>query len=445
MRGLVLLVLLAGCPKPVPVGEASAGDVWFGGSVGTPDLCLPALHAAGPMDVESRALWKGGVEALRVGDLETAGLSFRRAGDHPSAQAGRGVHALVTGNPAEAGTVFEALITAWPDEVCLLHTGAFVAIDSGDTVTAKARIERARKLSPDSADVAWVDYALTSADDPEAGLAILVAFRESHPPVRLVEATLASRSVQAGDLEGALPYLEALVDLGEPVREYLIGLYEALGRRGDALRMHSEMGAPLGDGGRIATAADPAAAYYEVLGMQPGERLVATITTSGGALVCELFPESAPVTVANFVGLSRGTIGWVDPATGAARSDALYPQTGFHRVIPEFMIQGGDPAGDGSGGPGYRFADEIDPGLTFDRPGRLAMANSGPGTNGSQWFVTEVPTPHLDGRHTIFGQCDEASVEVVKRIARVPAVGDTPKAAVRIEGIEVRAEAPGPG
>jgi peptidyl-prolyl cis-trans isomerase A (cyclophilin A) len=230
------------------------------------------------------------------------------------------------------------------------------------------------------------------------------------------------------------------------VDAYLLETYRLLGRTGDLLRRYSKMGAPLGDDGRIAKAEDPVAAYYEVLGMHEGDRLFASIRTTGGTLTCELFPTSAPLTVANFVGLSRGTIRWADPVTGVPRTDPLYPTTGFHRVIPDFMIQGGDPNGDGTGGPGYQFVDEIDPGLAFDRPGRLAMANSGPNTNGSQWFVTEAPTEHLTGHHTIFGQCDDATVEVVKGIARVP-VGplDRPSEPVRIESIEIRAEAVGPG
>src|SRR4029077_9603500 len=105
----------------------------------------------------------------------------------------------------------------------------------------------------------------------------------------------------------------------------------------------------------------------------------------------------------------------------------LYDGTIFHRVIPSFMIQGGDPLGQGTGGPGYSFEDEFDSSLTFDHPGRLAMANSGPGTNGSQFFITEVPTPHLNGRHTIFGQCDEASVTLVKQIAHMATDPSTDK------------------
>ena len=140
--------------------------------------------------------------------------------------------------------------------------------------------------------------------------------------------------------------------------------------------------------------------------------------TTAGDLTCELFPSNAPKTVKNFIGLANGTKEWTNPQSGQKTTRPLYDGTIFHRVIPGFMIQGGDPLGQGTGGPGYQFEDEFDSSLTFDRPGRLAMANSGPNTNGSQFFITEVPTPHLNGRHTIFGQCDDASVELVKKIAR---------------------------
>lgn len=142
--------------------------------------------------------------------------------------------------------------------------------------------------------------------------------------------------------------------------------------------------------------------------------------TSMGRISCRFFQKQAPKTVANFIALAEGTHDWTDPATKKVMHHRpLYDGTIFHRVIPEFMIQGGDPAGTGMGDPGYSFADELDPDLGFDVPGRLAMANSGPNTNGSQFFITEVPTPHLNQHHTIFGQCDEPSVNVVKTIARV--------------------------
>jgi peptidyl-prolyl cis-trans isomerase A (cyclophilin A) len=141
--------------------------------------------------------------------------------------------------------------------------------------------------------------------------------------------------------------------------------------------------------------------------------------TSMGRITCQFFQRQAPKTVANFIALAEGTKDWTDPATGKKQHKPLYNGTIFHRVIPEFMIQGGDPIGTGMGDPGYQFEDEFDPNLGFDVPGRLAMANSGPNTNGSQFFITEVPTPHLNHHHTIFGQCDAASLDVVKAIARV--------------------------
>jgi len=147
--------------------------------------------------------------------------------------------------------------------------------------------------------------------------------------------------------------------------------------------------------------------------------------TSMGRITCQFFQKQAPKTVANFIALAQGTRDWTDPSTKRVmHRKPLFDGTVFHRVIPEFMIQGGDPTGTGMGDPGYSFEDEFDPDLGFDVPGRLAMANSGPNTNGSQFFVTEVPTPHLNQHHTIFGQCDESSVLVVQNIARVQVGAD---------------------
>jgi peptidyl-prolyl cis-trans isomerase A (cyclophilin A) len=146
----------------------------------------------------------------------------------------------------------------------------------------------------------------------------------------------------------------------------------------------------------------------------------AVFDTSMGRMTCKLFEKEAPETVANFVGLADGTVVWTDPTTHKKmRNKPLYNGTVFHRVIPEFMIQGGDPTATGTGDPGYAFKDEFNPDLKFDVPGRLAMANSGPDTNGSQFFITEVPVEYLNGKHTIFGQCDDASIGVVKSITRV--------------------------
>src|SRR5450631_2330311 len=147
----------------------------------------------------------------------------------------------------------------------------------------------------------------------------------------------------------------------------------------------------------------------------------AVLDTSMGRMSCQLFDKQAPLAVANFIALAQGTKTWTNPATSKKMvNKPLYNGTIFHRVIPDFMIQGGDPVGTGMGDPGYLFKDEFDSNVNFDVPGRLAMANSGPGTNGSQFFITLAPTEHLNQVHTIFGQCDEASLAVAKAIAGVP-------------------------
>jgi peptidyl-prolyl cis-trans isomerase A (cyclophilin A) len=164
----------------------------------------------------------------------------------------------------------------------------------------------------------------------------------------------------------------------------------------------------------------------------------AIVITNRGSFIVQLMPEHAPKTVENFLGLATGSREWTDPRDGERKSEPLYPGTIFHRVIDGFMIQGGDPAGNGTGGPGYEFEDECPPGgPTFNQPGRLAMANAGPGTNGSQFFVTVAETPWLNGKHTIFGQVVEG-YEVVEAISKVETSGqDRPSEPVKIERIEV--------
>jgi peptidyl-prolyl cis-trans isomerase A (cyclophilin A) len=170
--------------------------------------------------------------------------------------------------------------------------------------------------------------------------------------------------------------------------------------------------------------------------MKPG--LYAIFHTTMGAITCSLFEKEAPKTVDNFVGLAEGTKEWTDPKTQAKVKKRFYDGLIFHRVIPQFMIQGGDPEGTGRGGPGYRFEDEFASGLKFDQPGRLAMANAGPNTNGSQFFITTVPTPWLDNRHTIFGQVVEGqdvvgAIEAVKKDGR-----DKPLTPIVIEKLEIK-------
>src|SRR6476469_6182830 len=168
--------------------------------------------------------------------------------------------------------------------------------------------------------------------------------------------------------------------------------------------------------------------------------LYATLSTSQGDIRLQLFPNHAPKTVTNFVELAEGKREWTDPRNGNRTSDRLYDGTVFHRVISGFMIQGGDPLGTGTGGPGYRFTDEFHPELPFSKPYLLAMANAGPGTNGSQFFITVGPTPHLNMKHTIFGEvADQAGRDVVDAIASTP-IGrnDKPVDDVVIESVEVQ-------
>src|SRR6202046_3544122 len=170
---------------------------------------------------------------------------------------------------------------------------------------------------------------------------------------------------------------------------------------------------------QAAPAAKPSAAAKP--GVHPvSAKPTAIIETTAGNMTCTLFPDKAPIGVKNFIGLANGTRDWKNPVSGSTKHGVpLYDGTIFHRVIPGFMIQGGDPAGNGTGDPGYQFKNETSTDLLFDQPGRLAYANSGPNTNGSQFFITEVATPHLNGGYTIFGQCDDAAVTLVKQIAHM--------------------------
>ncbi len=186
---------------------------------------------------------------------------------------------------------------------------------------------------------------------------------------------------------------------------------------------------------------DPRKGVYELeeaLAEVPGEGpLWAVLELEAGRIECELFPQVAPRTVANFVGLARGTRPFKDPQGGGWVERPYYEGTLFHRAIAGFMVQGGDPLGTGQGGPGYVIPDEFGPGLTHDRAGRLSMANRGPGTGGGQFFVTLGPTPHLDGVHTIFGQCTEDSIRLAEGIAANVGPNDRPVPDAKIVRVSI--------
>jgi peptidyl-prolyl cis-trans isomerase A (cyclophilin A) len=183
----------------------------------------------------------------------------------------------------------------------------------------------------------------------------------------------------------------------------------------------------------------------KTLGVKPGEKLYATFETSMGRLVAELFWEKAPNTVTNFVQLAEGTKEWTDPRTNKKEKKPLYNGTMFRRVIPDFMIQGGDPLGNGTGGPGYTFADEFHPSLKHDGPGVLSMANSGRNTNGSQFFITEKETPWLDRRHSIFGRVTDG-LDLIPKITRVEKAdgegGSKPKVDIVLTSVTIGRGAP---
>jgi peptidyl-prolyl cis-trans isomerase A (cyclophilin A) len=187
----------------------------------------------------------------------------------------------------------------------------------------------------------------------------------------------------------------------------------------------------------LATTVSIAAAQSADYVAPTGPKVV--MDTTMGRITCQLYEKQAPLAVANFIGLAEGTKDWTDPKTGQIQHNKRYfDGIIFHRVIPNFMIQGGDPTGTGTKGPGYTFKDELDSQLKFDRPGRLAMANRGANTNGSQFFITEDGYDSLNQHYTLFGQCDDSSVAVVKKIARVDRdSSDKPRTPVVINKVTV--------
>lgn len=409
---LLLLLSCAGTSSP----DAPDPDVnaWMKLGDEIPRLCLSMVPGADRLGRSDRQAVAAARQRIAARDTE---LDLTALPAHPSTDVLLGAFAVLQGEDERAREAFRDLANTYQGDACLQQAAAYTSFRAGRFEYAKPYMDAALALDPDQLDIGLLDAVVTvmATRDEEAGLQRLRRVVAAHPDSAKARAWLGRALAARGDADLALPHLLAARDAGIPVDRELMVTSRLAGDLGVYLSVVG-VAPPLPLDVREAD--DPVAAYKSAIGIT-GDTLVAKIGTSMGQLTCALFWKEAPVTVGNFVGLATGGTAWVD-LQGQDQTGPLYPGTVFHRVIPKFMIQGGDPDGDGSGGPGYAFLDEVHPDLRFDRPGRLAMANSGPATNGSQWFITEVSVPHLDGKHTIFGQCDEASMDVVRAITKVP-------------------------
>jgi len=417
LRPSMFVLALAACAPKGPPKNATPDpeSVWLEVNPSTPGVCIPFL---GEPDADVLATWTASIGALEARDIEVARTTIPTGSTHPAHQALLGVQSMLSGDPQTAAVTLDALLATHGSDPCLIASSATAQQLLGRADEASTRIALARTLDPEDPEIALLFAFLAPQEQVDAAFATLEKGALDRPERRAFAVALGFAAITRGDATEATRWLQQAYDQGEEAMgPMLLQSYRSAENPGEYLRLASTMGMPLGDDGLLATAEDPVASFHSLVGLRADESLVATVRTDHGDLTCVLFADRTPITVANFVGLATGTQPWAHPETGPA-SGPLYADLVFHRIIPDFMVQTGDPIADGTGGPGYRFPDELDPTLRFDRPGRLAMANSGPDTNGSQFFVTEVPTAHLDGRHTIFGQCTEDSVANVKAIAR---------------------------
>jgi len=386
-------------------------------------LCVSSIPAAGKLPKAARAPYAAALDALdrtpdaagRAAWWQAEGPALLTALDgHPAGEALSATVGALVDPDAAPGAL--ALAAAHPDDLCLATTAAVLAWEAHDAEQARTYVGRAWIGLP-SPDLAFVLGEIVveaqESDRLDAVLARGLALDPAHPGLRRLRAVQAILRGEGGDED--LAFLHARGD--HSLDPMVLEARWKQGRIDDYLRVAAGMPLPLGIAPGLATAPKPLQALLDALGAEGG-LVPVVLETSEGDLPCTLYAADAPLTVASFVGLATGRQAWTDPRTEQAGVGPLYQDVTFHRVIPGFMIQGGDPLGTGTGGPGYAFPDEVRSQLRFDRAGRLAMANSGPDTNGSQFFVTDAPTAHLDGRHTIFGQCDAPTL--VTRIANLP-------------------------
>jgi len=404
-----------------------------------PRVCISPVPSAGAMKGH-HALWLSISQNMIAMELEDAEIAMNDASDHPGFQSLAAGVAFLKGDIASARSLQRDLINAYPEDSCLAQTAAIIYMHSGEPAMAETYANDAIEMRPDDVNALYI-YALTRTDRS----------RQGHAAVDALESVLALQPDHGGAnyfigldrmgrgyIDEALPLLERAHHAGIDTDIELAQAYFVLGQTGEYLRLGARLGWPIIDAKAISDSSDPLATFKNLIGVGQDDRLLATLITSMGEIECDLYWKRAPITVANFVGLATGTQPWQTVPGNEIVATSIYENTLFHRVIPEFMIQGGDPEGTGLGGPGYRFRDEIDPQLTFSSPGVLAMANSGANTNGSQFFVTDAPTQHLNGRHTIFGQCTPESHNVVHRIATAPTGADNrPIAEIRLLDVQI--------
>ncbi len=442
MRLLALVALLGCAPKSAPQDALpSPGVVRLLLAPELPPLCVSDGGPDTPKD--GRAARQAALVRLQAGDAAGARAALGTVDASPAADVLRAVAALYDGDLRGARALLRDVGVALPADGCVQEALALLAVLDNASGQARVHAADAWRLQPTAPEAgalyAQILQRAGAADEAARVLREVIQVAPTHPLSNLL---LARFYLDRGDALLALPLLAHAQAGGLPVGPLQLRAAWGAGDLPAYLRAASAAGLPLGDQGALATAGDPVGAYRALVGLGDGQdTLTLRIDTRVGPLDCELFWRDAPVTVASFVGLARGTIGWVHPDTGAAMAGTpLYDGTVMHRVIPEFMVQMGDPRGDGTGGPGYRFPDEIAPGRRFDRPGLLAMANSGPATNGSQFFITEVRTPHLDGKHTIFGACTEETIQRIAALAREPRDrSDRPMTPVVLEKVTVGA------
>lgn len=408
---MIWLPLLFACPK-TPSGPAPAA-VYLDLEATSPALCVSPVADAGSLG-KAQDGWVDAVGHLKAERADLA-LPILQQLEHPGAQAAMGAVQYVNEDISAARYTWLPLVDAHPEDPCLHEALALAYLELNKPELARTHANRAEALDPTSVNARYISALIDlNEGDLDGGASRLRSLLLDNPNHVGANLLLGALYLSQGNAGLALPHLERAESGGLEAQETLVYAYFGVGRLGDYVRIGAKLGwEPLQDLG-LEDAEDPWATFMAALGDPKSVRM----QTSMGEINCALFPEVAPVTVANFVRLARGEMEWINPA-GDAVMTPLYDGTVFHRVIPSFMIQGGDPAGDGTGGPGYAIPDEFHPSASFSQPGMLAMANAGPNTGGSQFFVTEAATSHLNGRHTIFGQCDGASLDVVYRMARV--------------------------